>query len=114
MGEKDTNIARDYLGLNKLEYFRSNVVRLDLPFILTENKMLVLNMPYLKLEGEHSDAIRLLDVWDNDNYVFLKIEHLQTGKISTLSWSLDYAGTYWLWSLSSLEFIENVLLSTKQ
>ncbi|MBN1638534.1 MAG: hypothetical protein JW866_06195 [Ignavibacteriales bacterium] len=108
MEDIQSNIPREYSGLNKLEYFRPNVVRLDLPFILTENKMLVLNMPYLKLEGVHSDAIRLLDVWDNDNYVFLKIEHLQTGKISTLSWWLDYTGTYWLWSLSSITFIENI------
>ncbi len=94
----------DYSSLNKLEYFCPNIVRLDLPFILTKNKMLVSNMPYLKLEGTHIDAVRLINVWDEDGYVYLKIKNLKTGQVNTISWLLEYKGDFWLWSLASLSY----------
>jgi len=111
MWNKQNQYSLDFSGLNTLEYFSQNIVRLDLPFIQTENKILVVNMPYLKMEGNHVDAVRLLCVWDNDGYVYLKIRNLVNNRIDTLIWSLDYSGTYWLWSLSSLEFIENEIFS---
>ncbi len=100
-----TPVKKDYTGLKKLEYFLPNIVRLDLPFILTEDKMLVLNMPYLKLEGQHVDAVRLLDVWDKDEIVNLKIQDLKTNKINVLSHNLKYSGNYWLWCLAEFEYL---------
>jgi hypothetical protein len=97
--------------LRKLEYLQPYIVRLDLPFILTEDKMLVLGMPYLKLEGNHIDAVRLLDVCDKEGYVYLKIEDIKTGRVYTISWLLEYEGEFWLWSIASLEFIENDVFS---
>lgn len=108
MSNHQTPKSNEFKHLKKLEYFRPDIIRLNLPFILTEDKMLVLGMPYLKLEGQHTDAVRLLDVWDNGGYVFLKIENLQSGKIDTLSWLIEYSGNYWLWSLASLSFISDM------
>lgn len=108
MSNHQTPNGNEFSHLKKLEYFRPDIIRLNLPFILTEDKMLVLGMPYLMLEGEHTDAIRLIDVWDNDGFVFLKIENMQSGKISTLSWSLGYDGNYILWSIASLEFLIHI------
>ncbi len=68
---KPQPIPKKTCYLNKLEYFRPDIVRLDLPFIQTEDKMLVFGMPYLKVEGEHIDAVCLLDIWDEDGYVSL-------------------------------------------
>ena len=76
-----------------------------MPFILTTDRILTVGMPYMKLEGQHTDAIRLLDVWDADGYIYLKIQGLQTGKVNTISWILEDTGGYWLWSLSSLDYI---------
>lgn len=104
--------SNEYSGLKTLEYFQPDIVRLNLPFIQTENKMLILNMPYLKVEGTHIDAVRLLSVWDSDGYVYLKIMNLANNRIDTLTWLLDYSGTYWLWSLTSLGFILNEFLPT--
>jgi hypothetical protein len=104
-----TLFNKDYIALQKLEYFRPNVVRLDLPFILTEEKMLVFGMPYLKLEGEHSDSVRLLDIWDEDGYVFLRIEMIKSGMVDTISWSLAYVGDYWLWSIVTFDCIKVIL-----
>jgi len=80
----------EFSHLRKLEYLQSDIVRLNLPFILTEDKILVLGMPYLKLEGNHIDAVRLLDVNDNEGYVYLKIEDINTGNVYTISWLLEY------------------------
>jgi hypothetical protein len=78
---------------------------LNLPFILTEDKMLVLGMPYLKLEGQQTDAIRLIDIWDNEGFVYLKIMNLKDKNINTISWSLGYNGHFWLWSITSLSYL---------
>ena len=107
MNESDNDKDNDYNAPSKLEYFRPNVVRLDLPFILTEDKMLVLGMPYLKLEGKHIDAVRLLEIWDEDGYVYLKIENIVNGNLNTISWLIDYEGDYWLWSISSFVYLYN-------
>lgn len=93
--------------LNTLEYFRPDIVRLDLPFILTEDKMLVFGMPYLKLEAEHIDAVCLLDIWDEEGYVYLKIYDITTGNSYTISWLIEYEGDYWLWSIADLPSIMN-------
>ena len=105
MNKPDSNKNYNYSAPYKLEYLQPNVVRLDLPFILTEDKILVYGMPYLKLEGKHIDAIRLLSVWDKKGYVYLKIENIETCKITTISWLIDYNGDYWLWALSSLQYL---------
>ena len=105
--KNQTPNSKEYSGLRKLEYFRPNVVRLDLPFILTKNKILVLNMPYLKLEGTNIDAVRLLNVWDEDGYVYLEIKNLKTGQVNSISWLLEYNGDYWLWSLASFSYLSS-------
>lgn len=98
---------KEFSHLKKLEYLQPDIVRLDLPFILTEDKILVLGMPYLKLEGNHIDAVRLLDVNDNEGYVYLKIEDINTNSVYTISWLLEYDGEFWLWAIASFEYIEN-------
>lgn len=96
---------KEFSHLRKLEYLQSDIVRLDLPFILTEDKILVLGMPYLKLEGSYIDAVRLLDVWDEDGYVYLRIENIKNYKVTIVSWLIDYDGDHWLWALSSLKYL---------
>lgn len=98
-------INADYNIQNKLEYISHDKVRLDLPFILTENKTLVIGMPYLLIEEYDIDAIRLMRVWDKDGYVYLKIENLQTKHVGVISWLIDYDGDYWIWSLRNLSYL---------
>ena len=86
----------------KLEYLPPNSIVLDLPFVLTLNKKLTINMPYLLLEGNHSIAVRLLEVSDADAVVYLRVQELQSLKTYVLSWNLNYEGSYWLWSLADL------------
>jgi len=93
-------------GKKVLEYISPSEIMLDLPFILTQNKRLRLNMPYLKTEsklsGNNITAIRLLDFEASDGLVQLQIQELKTKNIYNIDWNMDYDGSYWMWSISDL------------
>jgi hypothetical protein len=91
-----------------LQYVTPSTVVLDLPFILTVGKGLTLDMPYMLLEGNRSTAVKLLNVRDEDGYVFLNVQNLQNLKTFELSWNLNYTGGYWLWSLTDLDTLMNL------
>ena len=91
-----------------LKYIQSNIVSLDLPFILTTDKKLVTGMPYLYSEGNRSVAIRLIEAWHIDDMLYLTVQELQSDKSFTVSWDMDYKGDYWMWSLADLPTIMNL------
>jgi len=86
-----------------LHYVTPSTVVLNLPFILTVGKELTLGMPYMLLEGNRSTAVKLLNVRDAQEFVYLIVQNLQTLKTFELSWNLNYEGSYWLWSLADYE-----------
>jgi hypothetical protein len=88
---------------NVLEYIQKNIIRLDLPFVLTDRKILTIGMPYMVLEGRHTTAVRLIKVWDQDNVVFLKIRELKSERTYDLSWNMIYTGDLWLWSIADFQ-----------
>ncbi|MBN1186474.1 MAG: hypothetical protein JXB49_29635 [Bacteroidales bacterium] len=104
-----TIITTGFSTSNKLKYLPDNSVILDMPFILTEHRRLIIGMPYLKYENWLADskiqAVRLLKVWDTKNIAYLQIRDLKSTKADILSYNLEYIGDYWLWSLSSLEYL---------
>jgi hypothetical protein len=91
-----------------LHYDSKDSVLLDLPFVLTLGKKLVINMPYLLLEGRHSIAVRLLEVNDADGVVYLVVQNLKTHRTFELSWNLNYEGSYWLWSLADYDTLQKL------
>jgi hypothetical protein len=99
----------NHSGSKVLEYYPPDAVLLDLHFILISDKKLKIGYPYLKTEywlaDSKTEAIRLLEVWDSDGIVYLKIQSLTTLKIDTLSWNLEYTGGFWLWSIASLNYV---------
>ena len=94
---------------SKIEYISPCTVTVNLPFILTTDRKLTIGLPYLYLEGSHISAVNVLDVWDADKYVNIKIQDLKTGQITTLQWSQDYLETYWLWSLTSFDWLQTIV-----
>lgn len=92
-----------------LQYLTRKTVLLNLPFIRTENKILTIGIPYLKTENwladSHTEAIRLLAVYDYDGIVYLKVQSLNNLQVYTLSWNMDYKDGMWLWSLADLSTI---------
>lgn len=111
------NYTPDIMDDNKpntpdpLKYDRRDTFILDRPFIFTQGKTLVKGMPYLYNEVNHSIAVRLLDVRldyvEQDEFVNLSLQVLQTNRCFKVAWNLDYEGDYYLWSLADLESIMN-------
>ena len=95
-----------------LKYISESEIAVDLPFILTQNNRLKLNMPYLKTEsklsGNDITAIRLLDFEVNEGIIILFVQELKSKKTYSLEWNMDYAGSYWLWSLSDFGTILDI------
>ena len=91
-----------------LNYVNNTTAVLNLPFILTTNKELVLGKPYMLLEGSHTKAVRLVDLIDADGIVYLMVEDLSSHRTYNLSWNLNYEGDYWLWSLADLDTLMNL------
>lgn len=82
--------------------------RLDRPFVLTQDKKLVLGRPYLYGEGRHSAAVRLVNAWVEDRIIYLTLQELQSERSLTVSWNLDYDGSYFMWTLADFETLSNL------
>ena len=99
--------------VNMIKYLPNNRVYINLPCILTLNKTIAIGMPYLKVEGSHTDSIRVLDIRDAEGYVYIKIQNLKTGEVHTISWILQNDIEYCLWYLVSLDYIERRTIKSK-
>ena len=90
-----------------LQYLTRNTVRLNLPFILTENKILTIGMPYMKTENwladSKTEAVKLLDIYDYEGIVCLKVQSLNTLHVYTLSYNLKCQDRYWLWAIADYQ-----------
>lgn len=65
-------------------------------------------MPYIYSEGNRTTAVRLLKVWVEDNIIYLNVQELKSPKTFTLSWNLDYRGSYYLWTIADLQALMNL------
>jgi hypothetical protein len=96
-------------GKMVMKYISASEILLNLPFILTQDKRLKLNKPYIKTENKLScndiTAIRLLNFEVNKSIIQLYVKELKSKKTYSLEWNMDYAGGYWLWNLSDFETI---------
>jgi len=94
-------------GKMVMKYISTSEIMLDLPFILTKDKRLKLNMPYLKTEnslsGNKISAIRLLNFITYDTIIVLYVQDLQSKKTFSLEFNMDSTSGYWIWSLSDFE-----------
>jgi hypothetical protein len=99
-------------GEKILEYISPTEIALDLLFIMTVNKRLSVNMPYLKVENKLSGndivAIRLLDFNVSESIITLSVQELEGKKTYSLEWNMDYTGSFWLWSLTDFPSIYNI------
>jgi hypothetical protein len=101
-------------GKMVMKYISESVIELNLPFILTKDKRLKLNMPYLKTEnclsGNKISAIRLLNFDTYDTIIVLYVQDMQSKKTFSLEYNMDSTSGYWIWSLSDFE---NAILNEK-
>lgn len=91
-------------GRKVIEYYPPDSIMVDLHFILTQNRMLTRNMPYMVLEkrivGDHVTAIRLLEFHEKDGVISLSVQELESKKKYLLSANMDYDGDMWIWSIA--------------
>ena len=102
--------ANEYInrtGRKIIQYHSPDSITIELPFILTQNKILTRRMPYMLLEKRTADnyiaAVRLVDYHVNEGIVSLDVQELANNRDFTLSWNLEYNGDWWLWSLADYE-----------
>lgn len=105
-------------GKKVLEYISPSEIMLDLPFILTRDKRLSINLPYLKIEqklsGDDINAIKLLRFEVSDGIIRLYVQELDSKKSYTLEWNMDVISNgFWLWQLADMETIIRLSTSTK-
>ena len=98
-----------------IKYITPEKVWIGLPFIDTQYNIVMLGMAYLKTENwladSKTEAIRLLDVWESDGILNVKVQNLTTFKVQTLIWNLRYSGTdgKWMWSITDLYTITELV-----
>jgi len=95
-----------------IKYLTPEKVWIGLPFVNTQYGIVMLGMAYLKTENwladSKTEAVRLLDVWETDGILNVKVQNLTTFKVQTLIWNLEYTDGQWLWSLTDLYTISEL------
>lgn len=99
-------------GKKVLEYIPPVSIMLDLPHILTRDKILTINMPYLKIEkkvaGNDIAAVRLIDFEDKDGIVTLYVQELESKRTYYLSANMEY-DDMWFWLLADFDTLTNMV-----
>jgi hypothetical protein len=89
-----------------IKYINPGEVWIGLPFINTPYNILMLGMVYLKTENwladSKTEAVRLLDVWETEGILNVKVQNLNTYEVQTLIWNLEYTDGKWMWSITDM------------
>ena len=108
MNSLEYQIDKAEIG-KRFRYISSDTILFDYHIILVKDSKLKIGNAYIKIGSWFTDSsprpVKLLDVWDNEYIVYLKIQDLQTGKMEVLSHNLQYVGEVWLWSLANLDYL---------
>ena len=87
-----------------ITYYTDGDVQINLDCILTENRIVRKGMMLIKVEGSHTDVIKLLGVRNNQDMVYLKIKDLKTKRIHEISQRLDQDENLFVWWVTSYQF----------
>ena len=97
---KEENVFKD---LSDGKYFVNSPCFLTVP-----ERTIKLNGLYLKAEGHHFDAIKILHVHYESQFIYLLVEDIKTGRIYQISHIID-ENSPCIWWLQDWEFVENDL-----
>jgi len=87
-----------------------NSYYINSPCLLTiPNRTILLNGAYLKAEGTHFDAIKILNIRFESGFIYLMIQDLSRKRIYQIS---HIVGEHYpcIWWLLSWEYLENVII----
>ncbi len=87
-----------------IKYYPDGSVKILLDNILTLDHIVHPNMRVIKKEGSHFDPTKILEIWDDGDYVYLQVQDIKTGKVGELVQILDVGNSYFLWSILSYDY----------
>ncbi len=89
--------------------FEDGSIQIRMDNILTMDQVLFPGMILLKLEGTHTDVIKILEIVVKDGYLYLKIKDQKTGLPYIISHRIG--SEFYLWTLISYDYFIDKLLS---
>ena len=99
-----TNVQNTKPENDLIKYYPDGNVKILLDNILTLDHIVHPNMKVLKMEGSHFDTINILEIWDDGDYVYLKVKDIKTQREHELVQILDRENKYFLWSIIDLDY----------
>ena len=90
---------------NLITYYVDGEVQINLECILTPDRIVRNGMMLIKVEGTHTDVIKLLGVRNNQDTVYLLIKDMRSKRIHEISQKLDSAkNNVFVWWITSYQF----------
>jgi len=85
-------------------YYPDGSVQVRLDNILTTDQVLFPGMLLLKSEGQRFDVVKVLEVWDDRGFLYVKVEDDKTGRVINLSQRISV--DYYVWTLVSYDYLD--------
>jgi hypothetical protein len=86
-------------------YYPNGSVKVRMDNILTTDQVLFPGMLLLKSEGQRFDVVKVLEVWDDRGFLYVKVEDNKTGRVMNLSQRIDV--DYYVWTLVSYDYLDS-------
>jgi hypothetical protein len=87
-----------------LTYYPNGAAQVKMDNILTTNQVLFPGMLLLKSEGQRFDVVKVLEVWDDREFLYVKVEDDKTGRVINLSQRIGV--DYYVWKLVSYDYLD--------
>ena len=89
-------------------YYPDGSVQVRMDNILTTDQILYPGMILLKSEGHRFDVVKVLDVWDINGFLYVKVEDTKLGRVINLSQRIGVK--YFVWTLVSYDYLNSGLV----
>ena len=86
-------------------YYPDGSVQVRMDNILTTDQVLFPGMLLLKSEGIRFDVVKVLEVWDDKGFLFVKVEDNKTGRVIYLNQRIGV--DYYVWTLVSYDYLDS-------
>ncbi len=89
-------------------YYPNGSVQVRMDNILTTEQVLYPGMLLLKSEGQRFDVVKVLEVWDDRGFLYVKVEDNKTERVMTLDQRIGV--DFYVWTLVSYDYLDSGLV----